>query len=49
MRDFATANVSLLGASELLGIDDRLKGVPTRNVSIPAIAARIESGETMRC
>lgn len=47
VRDFATANVSLLGASELLGIDDRLKGVPTRNVSIPAIAARIERGETI--
>lgn len=47
VRDFATANVSLLGASQLLGIDDRLKGVPTRNVSIPAIAARIESGETI--
>ena len=47
VRDFATANVSLLGASELLGIDDRLKGVPTRNVSIPAIAARIDHGETL--
>ena len=46
VRDFATANVSLLGASRLLGIDDRLKGVPTRNVSIPAIVARIEAGET---
>lgn len=47
VRDFATANVSLLGAAHLLGIDDRLKGVPTRNVSIPAIAARIERGETI--
>lgn len=47
VRDFATANVSLLSAVHLLGIDDRLKGVPTRNVSIPAIAAQIERGETM--
>jgi iron complex transport system substrate-binding protein len=47
VRDFATANVSLLGAAHLLGIDDRLKGVPTRNVSIAAIAARIERGETL--
>ena len=47
VRDFATANVSLLGAAHLLGVDDRLKGVPTRNVSIPAIAARIDGGETI--
>lgn len=47
VRNFATANVSLLGASHLLGIDERLKGVPTRNVSIPAIAARIENGQTV--
>lgn len=47
VRDFATANVSLLGAAHLLGIDDRLKGVPTRNVSIPAIARRIEHGATL--
>ncbi|MDR7058877.1 MULTISPECIES: ABC transporter substrate-binding protein [unclassified Sphingopyxis] len=47
VRDFATANVSLLGAAHLLGIDDRLKGVPTRNVSIPAIAGQIERGETI--
>lgn len=47
VHDFATANVSLLGASQLLGVDGRLKGVPTRNVSIPAIAARIENGETI--
>lgn len=47
VRSFATANVSLLGASVLLGIDDRLKGVPTRNTSLPTIARRIEAGATL--
>ena len=44
VRSFATANVSLLGATVLLGVDDRLKGVPTTSVSPPLIARRIESG-----
>ncbi len=46
VRSFATANVSILGATALLGVDDRLRGVPTTNVTVPAIARRIEAGET---
>jgi iron complex transport system substrate-binding protein len=46
VRSFATANASMLGAAVLLGLDDRLRGVPSElGVSLPAIRRRIEAGD----
>lgn len=47
VRSFATANISLLGAAVLLGVGDRLKGMPTKRTSLPQIAQQIADGTTM--
>lgn len=48
LRNWATANVSMLGAAVLLGVDDRLMGVPsTGSVSLPSIRRRIDKGEVV--
>lgn len=46
VRSFATANVSLLGASVLLGVADRLKGIPTSRTSLPQIRRQLDDGTT---
>lgn len=46
VRSFATANPSLLGAAVILGVDDRLRGVPNAAaVSLPSIQARVARGK----
>lgn len=46
VRSFATANPSLLGAAVMLGVEDRLRGVPNAAaVSLPSIQARVKEGE----
>lgn len=45
VRNFATANASMLGAAVLLGVDERLRGVPSLSgVSLPGIRKRIDEG-----
>lgn len=46
LRSFATANPSMLGAAALLGVEDRLVGVPsTMSVTLPSIRKRIDEGK----
>lgn len=48
IRSYATANASMLGASVLLGVDNRLMGVPsTMTVTLPSIRRRIDHGEVI--
>lgn len=45
LRNFATANQSLLGATALLGLEDQLVGVPNAlTVSVPSIRERVDDG-----
>jgi iron complex transport system substrate-binding protein len=48
LRNFATANPSMLGAAVLLGVDARLRGVPSlTSVSLPSIRERIDRREVV--
>lgn len=46
VRSIATANVSMVGAAVLLGIGDRLRGIPSKRTSIPQIAEQLKAGTT---
>lgn len=48
VRSLSTGNASMLGASALLGVDDRIHGVPSGlTVSVPSIRAAVDAGRAV--